>query len=226
MGPVTLAELRQRVRRKVDMEGSEFVTEDELTELVNRAIWALDDELHNTHKDWFLVELSTTLSGDSFALPAGFYRLMGVDVRCGGGWEALQALEWAERNDARNSWAGRDPRTVRYRLQGALDGSTVLRFVPAFTAPVEAVVSYYPQRPALVADADTVTYPQGWENWAVLHAALEVRTKEERDTSSLERLLALETERLRKSTPQWNEGEAPRMVAPRRMRQRLPGGWR
>lgn len=214
MPTTTLAELRERVRLKVDMVGSDFVEDPELDGMINRAIFALDDKLHESRKDYFLVEEDVTLSGQSHELPPAFYKLVGVDVQSSNGdWVALHPFEWGERNALRNLRNAR-PEEMRYRLLGGTDGVQVLSFLPGFSAPAAARLSYYPQRESLINPTDAVTYPQAWEEWAVLRAAIEARTKEERDTASLVGLLRLEEARINTSVPVRDVVEPVRMVAP------------
>lgn len=198
MPTVTLTELRTRVRKHADMESSTFVTDDELTGYLNRALWALDDKLHTLWEDYYAAEVEVSLSGTSHTLPEDFYKLVGVDVRQGGGgdWVGLKPYALAERNAMRNLRQAR-PEEQRYRIQG----TRTLHFLPGFSGATTAIISYYPQRAALVDDGDSVEYPHGWEEWAVLQAAIVCLTKEERDTTAKEKLLALENARVEASAP-------------------------
>lgn len=200
MPAVTLAELRTRVRQASDLESAAgFVTDVEMTGIINRACWALDGKLHTTWEDYFATVLNVTLSGTAYTLPADFYKLLFIDVNgggSGGGWGELREYALAERNLYRNS-RDTSARGNRYRIFGKS-----LTLLPGLAAPTQAVLAYYPQVAPLVLDSDTRDYPNGWEEWAVQKAALVCLVKEERDTSGVERLLALEEERIASEAPE------------------------
>lgn len=197
MGVATLASMMERVRQLADLEdGGAFIADAELIGHINRACWQLDDILQGTWEGYFTKEVPVTLSGTSHALPADFYKLVGVDIRGSRGeWVALRQYAEASRNSYRNARPGY-AEDVRYQLRAAS-----LAFLPGFASPTEAFLLYYPQLPAMVAPTDSRDYPNGWEQWAVIQAAILCLTKEERDTGPLERLLALEDKRVRDAAP-------------------------
>jgi hypothetical protein len=194
----TLAQMRTRVRELADMQDSTFVTDSELAGYLNRALWALDDLLHNTWEDYYAVEETVTFSGTSYTLPSDFYRLIAVDVRGStGAWVGLTQYNVADRNLYRNSTLT-TPEAQAYRLSGRRS----LLFLPGFSGNVDARLIYYAQQPALALDSDTRDYPNGWEEWAILKAAIVCLGKEERDATHLERMLAMEDSRIRDAAPQ------------------------
>lgn len=205
MGVVTLAQLKQRVRELADLEDDvEFVDDDELTGHINRSLWALDDLLHKTWADYFAVEVPITLGGATYALPEDFYKLIAVDVRLGSGvWTDLKPYMQAERNALRNITTPATADLVKYRVV-----SRSLRFLPEMPAGTSAILTYYPQQPALVDDADTRMYDNGWEEWACLRTAILLLAKEERDTTALEKLWAAEEARINESAPIRDEAPA------------------
>ena len=196
MGTVTLLELKRRVRELADLESdTQFVDDAELVGHINRALWSLDDLLHKTWADYYVEEVAVTFGGSSHTLPADFYKLVAVDVQSGSAWHDLKPYSLAERNVLRNSTVT-TPEACRYRLMGQ-----ELRFLPSMPAGTSALITYYPQQPALVANGDTRDYPNGWEQRACLEAAILLLTKEERDTLALEKMLAAETKRIEDSAP-------------------------
>jgi hypothetical protein len=198
MGAVTLLELKRRVRELADLESdTQFVDDAELVGHINRALWGLDDLLHKTWADYYVEEVPVTFSGASHTLPADFYKLVAVDVQgTGAQWYDLKPYSLAERNTLRNATGPVNPEGVKYRLMGQ-----ELRFLPSMPAGTSALITYYPQQPALVADSDTRDYPNGWEQRACLEAVILLLTKEERDTLALEKMLAAETKRIEDSAP-------------------------
>lgn len=198
MGVVTLGELKTRVRELADLEDDlGFVDDSELVGHINRSLWALDDLLHKTWADYFAVEFPTTFGGASYPLPIDFYKLVAVDVRdTDTVWYDLKPYMLAERNALRNITTPVLARAVKYRIIGR-----TLKFLPDMPAGTQAILTYYPEQPALAVDADTREYDNGWEQWACLQTAIILLTKEERDTSALEVLLARETARIEASAP-------------------------
>ena len=198
MGVVTLAELKTRVRELSDLEDDlGFVDDSELVGHINRSLWALDDLLHKTWADYFVQEVNVTLGGPTHSLPADHYKLVAVDVRdTDTVWYDLKPYMLAERNALRNITTPVLARSVKYRLM-----NNALRFLPDMPAGTQGVITYYPQQPALTLAGDTRDYPNGWEQWACLQAAIILLTKEERDTGALEALLARETARIEASAP-------------------------
>jgi len=197
MGTVTLLELKRRVRELADLEDdAEFVDDAELVGHLNRSLWSLDDLLHKTWADYYVEELAVTFSGPSHLLPGNLYKLVAVDVKSGNTWHDLKPYSLAERNTLRNAMGPVNPEGVKYRLMG-----NSLRFLPDMPANTSALITYYPQQPALVEDGDTRDYPNGWEQYACLMAAIVLLTKEERDASALERMLAAEKARIEESAP-------------------------
>lgn len=197
MATVTLAQMATRVRQTADLEvDGGFISAAELNGHINRACWALDDMLHATWEGYFTKEVAVNLSGGSHLLPTDFYKLVGVDVKnVGGYWFTLQPFAESSRAAMRNRASGPAEGTF-YQVRS---GTLVL--LPALAETVQAMIVYYPQMPALVLDTDTRNYPNGWEQWAVLQAAMLCLAKEERDSTAVEKLWALEDKRIRDSAP-------------------------
>jgi hypothetical protein len=205
---VRLDTLRTNVRQLADMERSRFIQDPELTRVVNRALWALDDLLYSMWMDYRLTVLPFTFSADTYELPADFYKLRSLDVYSDGEWRELSRAMWKERNTLRNA-KGLRPEACRYQLTS---GNQV-RILPGFSGrPVQAEAAYYPQRPALADDADTVVYPHGWEHAAELAAAIYCLTKEQRDPGTLPALLAAERQRITEAAPELDGNDPQRVV--------------
>ena len=73
----------------------------------------------------------------------------------------------------------------RYRLLG-----TTLRILPIPSDVTAGTVLYAPEATVLVTGSDTVTYPNGWERFIVLYAAMRCLAKEEQSVATLGGLLA------------------------------------
>lgn len=136
----------------------------------------------------------TTLAGTAdYALPTGFYKLQGVDLDYHGLWRTLHRFEQPERNAFREM---RPESLPRYALVG-----NNLRLYPIPSAGLSGVIRYAPEATVLVNAGDTVSYPNGWEKFIVIDAAIQALLKEESDV----RGLAAERERIEKEIREYKE---------------------
>jgi len=120
----------------------------------------------------------TTVSGTAdYALPSGFYKLLGVDLEYHGIMRSLKRYEQAERNLYREL----RPETLpRYALVGGN-----LRLYPASTSGLAGSIRYVPEATVLASGTDSVSYPNGWEKFIVIDAAIQALLKEESSVTAL-----------------------------------------
>lgn len=193
----TLLQLRTRARQKADMENSEFVSDSELNTYINSGIQELYDLLVATNSDYYLSSTTSTISNgtDTIALPADFLKLKGVDFYTGGRWVELDSFNFNERNmDSVNfSIAGVE---VRYMLQGSN-----LRLIPSSDAGGQYRIWYIPTPTELSLDADSFSGINGWEEYAVVDAAIKCLMKEESSVSTLMEVKAALRKRIQDSAP-------------------------
>jgi hypothetical protein len=101
---LTLLELRTRTRERADQVNSTFISDAELTGYVNQSAYELYDLLVSKYGDNYWASSSNiTTDGvnETYALPADFYKLLGVDLQTSGttsGWLTLKSFTMAERN--------------------------------------------------------------------------------------------------------------------------------
>lgn len=190
------------------MTGSSFVA-DAATGLdawINEAHQKLHGMLVDALGEEYVSSTSsfTTLAATSdYALPTGFYKLFGVDLEYHGVMRALSRYERPERNAYREI---RPEALPRYSLVG-----NNLRLYPIPTAGLAGTILYAPEATVLVNAGDTVTYPNGWEKYIVIDAAIQALLKEESDT----RALMAERERIEKEIREAKE--ARDMATPKRV---------
>ena len=182
MAAVTLTTLRTRVRERADMVGSSFVadTATGLDAWINEANQKLHGMLVDALGEEYISSLSTTTTvaaQSDYTLPTGFYKLYGVDLSYHGVMRALSRYERAERNAFREINAEALP---RYSLVGGN-----LRLYPAPTGGLTLNILYAPEATTLTAGGDSVNYPNGWERFIVIDAAIQALLKEESDVSAL-----------------------------------------
>lgn len=135
----------------------------------------------------------TTSTSSDFALPSDFYKLLGVDLEYHGIMRSLKRYEQAERNTFREL---RPEALPRYALVGSN-----LRLYPIPTAGLAGTIRYIPEATALTTGASTVNYPNGWEKYIVIDAAIQALLKEESPVSGL----VAERERIEREIQQAKE---------------------
>lgn len=207
MTTVTLTTLRTRVRERADMVGSSFVA-DAATGLdawINEAHQRLHGMLVDALGEEYVSSTSafTTSSSSDYPLPSGFYKLFGVDLEYHGIMRSLTRYERPERNVYREL---RPEALPRYSLVGSN-----LRLYPIPAAGLTGSILYAPEATLLVNGSDSVTYPNGWEKFIVIDAAIQALLKEE---SSVTALVA-ERERIEREIR--DAKEARDMATPKRV---------
>lgn len=207
MATVTLTTLRTRVRERADMVGSSFVA-DAATGLdawINEAHQRLHGMLVDALGEEYISSTSafTTSSSSDYPLPSGFYKLFGVDLEYHGIMRSLTRYERPERNVFREL---RPEALPRYALVGSN-----LRLYPVPAAGLTGSILYAPEATLLVSGSDSVTYPNGWEKFIVIDAAIQALLKEE---SSVTALVA-ERERIEREIR--DAKEARDMATPKRV---------
>jgi len=210
MASVTLTTLRTRVRERADMVGSSFVA-DAATGLdawINEGVQRLHGMLVDAMGEEYVstsATLTTVANQSDYALPTGFFKLYGVDLLVRGEYQTLQPYMRAERN------AYKQPRLnpsnqPRYSLVGSN-----LRLLPAPQTVTTGAILYAPEATALVNAGDAVNFPNGWERYVVLYAAIQALLKEESSASGLrQELEAVEKEIER--TKEMRDFAAPKQV--------------
>lgn len=182
---VTLLDLRTRVRQRADAENDPHVTDTEIDGLINNANTAFyDDLISSAPPDYFRTSytFSTANGTVAYALPADFYKLRQLYVIDQTG--IFRPLEQVD-EVARHSY--RAPNSVC---------SMRLDYIPVPTG--------------LVNNTDEMDGINGWDEFIVLTAAIDIKNKKEDDASALIRKRNEVQERMRKMAPR-DEG-APRHV--------------
>lgn len=183
MASVTLTNLIARVRERADMAGSSFVADSAngLYAWINEANQKLHGMLVDALGEEYISSSSalTTVAGTSdYALPTGFYKLYGVDLLYQGQYRNLERYERAERNYYREykpEWL------PRYGLVGSN-----LRLYPTPQSVMTGSILYAPEATVLTTGTDTVNYPNGWERFIVIDAAIQALAKEESSITTLD----------------------------------------
>lgn len=199
---VALSTLRTRARRRADQEGSLFCSDAEVTDYINEGAKRLHELVACAYGNEYVkaTATGTTVAGTSaYNLPAGFFKLTGADLTINGKSLALKRFEEQERNAWKNlsttSWLS----IPRYKLE-----NNTLVLYPTPTAAYPYAILYIPLLQVLVGGSgstyvneftsanatDTISFPNGWEKFVTLYAAIEMMDKEESDTRQMKVKLA------------------------------------
>lgn len=211
MASVTLQEFRERARERADMENSRFISDAELNRYINLSITELYDLLITSRgENYYVSSYSFTTTGgtDSYALPSGMLKLLGVDlVRGANSAYSLKSFKWQERNRFREPYFLNDSINLEYQIRGS---NLVFTPVPQDNQSIK--LWYIPAATALVQNTDAFDGINGWEEYVVIDAAIKMLVKEESDVQEL--LLAKEQMRTRilQASSARDSNEPPRVV--------------
>lgn len=179
---VTVASVRTKIRQQADIEtldeANSVITDDELDSVIDAGFRALYDLIANVagHEAF---ATSATLTAPTFALPAGFYRALGVDFpNYYGTNQAATAkrFSFAERNRRTSPYVVEGFELPTYRVQNG-----ALAWEPASAAPSTSVTLWYVPVPATLADGGSFDAVNGWDDYVVAWGVRYCREKQEED---------------------------------------------
>lgn len=198
MASIVRSDMIQRVRRRGDFENSEFVTDEELTDYLNRGLCELWDILVSSFENYGMETSSFTIPNtdpEVFKLPTDFYKLMGVDFTptSGGTTSRVRPFSFQHRNQYSNPvFKATGVDLVEYTLVG-----DEIKLIPE-DLPSGTIKLWYvktaPQFSTTDASSEVSGLTPGYEDYAVTYAVMLAKNKEESDVkfevSNLERLTA------------------------------------
>lgn len=174
----TLTQLIAEVRDRADIEGSQHITDAQITRYINQSGAALHAKLVDFDQDEF-VEISTgpCLAPESdgathVEMPA--YRVLVVSASINGVDTRLDRFNWTERPGATD--AGRSGPPHMYRWVG-----NEIVIVPPLPTGTTVTVYSIGAFVDMSAGSDTYDGRDGWEEWVVWDAAIKCLVKEESD---------------------------------------------
>lgn len=208
MAILTLAELRDAVKKRADMSNSNFIDDTEWNRYINSSIAELRDLLISAYgEDYFALEddLLFANNTDSQTLPDDFYKMLGVDyVISSEDKVALKRFNFHERNYNRNSNSYRRNHYFNYRYR--IQGNTLILDRKAQGA-ITLHIFYIPTATYLSADLDEFDGYNGWEEYVIVRAAIMGLVKEETDATDLNSELTRLTNRIEAIAPNRDTGE-------------------
>jgi hypothetical protein len=180
----TLSTLRTEVRRKADIEtDGNHITDAEVDAYVQDSIRTLHSLLVDGTDGQLFAKNAPVLNQigtRSFQLPADFSQLVSVDIRVSNWYvRSIEAdpQEYAQLTDLEDygNWTPRR-HLLRWNLE---EGRGELFIFPTPTSASAVAVQYIPEAPTLSLDSDTLNWPDFWNQWVVLDAAIQCANKEE-----------------------------------------------
>lgn len=209
MKTVTFGELKTRSRQRADMVNSQFISEAELETFVNESVTDLYDLLITSYdEDYFLKSEDITIVNgqEDYDLPADFYKMRGVDlVESEKNISTLKPFNFQERNRFKNAlvfdYSFDSVSGSRYRIMG-----NRLRLTPVPDSNKTLRVWYNPVFTDMTDDADTFNGVNGYEELVIVLTAIKMLTKEESDTTQLERRYANLWKRVMDTAPNRDAG--------------------
>lgn len=195
---VSLTSVLTEVRQRTHYEQSQFVTDAELTAWINRSLAELYDLLVTAYDGYQVSQADSTIaSGNTFAVPATFYKLLGVDwlVSSPDQLQKLPRVGWGDRNTGQTG----------YDLRGA----TVVILPYSWAAGKTFRLYYVPVVTQLVNPADTFDGVSGWEEYVIVDVCLKVLAKAERDPSLFLQAKQAMLDRIQAHAKNRDAGEPP-----------------
>lgn len=187
--------MRDRIRRRADMEESDFWTDAEINNALDDSLFAFYDFLVNTFEDEYFhaeTDITSVAGQNAYSLPADFYKLLGVDVKTGSTSAQVFSVPkymFSERNTRRDgNFLVQD---YRYRLRGS-----TIHFIPPPQAGLTFTVHYIPAFQGLAADGSTFDAIHRWHEWPILKTVIKMLESEESDTMDFYRDLKEEEARI------------------------------
>jgi len=215
---LTLANLITTVRRRADMVGSAFVSDSEIVDYINVAMAEIHDILVTKFEDYYVSSQQYTLPGSGsgltaglFALPATFYKALGVDFDAGGITYRLKPYSFQERA-AYNSPAvvSSMVSNTMYHIQGES-----IKFIPAPAVSGTATLWYVPEPVYFSAGSTGATIEsvaaqvaKGYEEYVIIDAAIKCLQKEESDVQVLLVQKQQQLERIQQAAGKRDAGES------------------
>lgn len=215
----TRLQIRDAARALADQVNGAFVTDDQANFWIDQAIAALWDKVAIADPDRYLKssDISTTAGTKSYALPADFYKLRGVELVSGSSRYTVERYEFAERNVYQNAdvWLIPNERTnVRYRIMGGGDDGSTSKIYFEPDPGTNTYTVWYVQAPQLLtSDPDTFDGAGGWEEYVIYDVAAKMAAKEQSDdTAAFCLVQRAEAEaRVLAAAPDRDAGQAPRV---------------
>lgn len=248
-GEMCLSQIRLQAKQRADRVESNFVTDSEWNNYINKASFELYDLLITVYEDLYVAApisfvadgvtyqyplpngSNTFLDANNPAItvtPKPFYKLLGVDL-------ALQNVNNAYVTINKFNFIDRNrfvyPNTAStiygvFNLQYRLMGNNSIMFIPTPSGGQSIRIWYIPRITELLQDTDiTDTGISGWGEYVIVRAAKYALDKEESDSTKLTEELVFLKQRIEETATNRDAGQ-PDTISDTRASYGSPnGGW-
>jgi len=182
----TLLEIKNEVKRALDIEEEDFIQDDEITDYINEAIDECEAEIHDLNKDYFLTKANISLVAGtaSYSLPAGIYaskirRVMySVNGRIYPIRRVREEYEFEKiANILQYSTSTEDYGYILQNDSAATGVKMVIYPTPYETSSTAVTIWYYRNANRLSSDSDLCDIPEFYQ-FVVRYAKMRVYEKE------------------------------------------------
>ena len=229
-GEMSLADIRLQAQQRADRVNSNFVTQSEWRNYINKAMFELYDLLITVYEDYYIappVQFVADGTTYQYPLPNGFntfqsgvtpsvtitpppfYKLSGVDMALNNavnGYVTVNKFNFIDRNNfvyPNTSSTIYGVFNLQYRVMG-----NNLQFIPTPSAGQALRVWYIPRLIELLNETDTTTTGiSGWIEYVIVRAAKMALDKEESDTTKLDQELLFLKSRIEESASNRDAGQ-------------------
>ena len=191
----TLLQMRNRVRDRADMQNTEFVSDSEIDNYLNDGLSELNDLFITKYEEYVVSSvgpLNLNAGQESYDISAdfgicNFMKIMGIDLNTGGRVIPMKRFMFSERDYWTIPNAPWNISVVPYRY--SVRGEEIF-FFPKSGVAGTITIWYVPQYCKMETDTDAICnflpyLNNGWEEYAVITAAIKCLQKEESDTMAL-----------------------------------------
>ena len=210
MRSVSVATLKERIRRRTDQENSDFIEDDELLEYINSAYAEYYGLITTIYEDYSIKFADFITSNDktTYNLPSDFFKLTGVDYQVDSDRVIeLDNLPFEERNrQDRVFYTDGYNTNVRYLLLG----NTIV-FLPAPPNGSKMKMWYVPTAPLLTSDTQLIDGINGYEEMIIAEVSIRIMNKQEQDAGPFVGTKRAVQRRIEAEAPNRDAGNAPRV---------------
>lgn len=176
-GTVALLVIRDAVRRRADQVNSDFRSDADVNDLINRTLAEVYEHIIIQQPERYLssVTFNTVNGTASYPLTALAYKVKSIDAVFPGYQvpRELDMFQWQDRNRYRLGVGWNYNTPVAWRLY-----ANNIVFAPTPTSVIPITVWYHPLPPTLTFDSDSFDGVAGWDEAIIVGAAWKLALEE------------------------------------------------
>ncbi len=228
---MTLGQLKLAARQRADRVNSNFVTDPELRNYINQAMFELYDLLITVYEDYYIASpiqfpivnanqflyplpngsntFQDALNPSNTVTPPAFYKLMGVDLALNNATNAYVTVNKFNFIDRNRLVYPNTASTIYgvFNLQYRVIGSNI-EFIPTPTAGQTIRLWYIPRMTELLQDTDTTAQGiSGWLEYVIVRAAKYILDKEESDSTKMTEEIVFLKQRIEETASNRDAGQ-------------------